>query len=399
MWTPLLLLTQALAADLAIRGDEIHPVSGPVISDGVVLISGDRITAVGPADEIPIPEGAEVLSGAVVTPGLIDGLSTAGLTGILNHAPDQDHREHSAPVQPQLRAGDGFDPWEALVGWLREHGVTTLHAGPSPGPVVAGRTAVVDTRAQPLAQIALQPDAMVLFSLGELPKRAFGEQGAATRMGTAALVRQALADAREYGARRRLPLADRPPIDLGREALLEVLQRKRRALFHAHRADDLLTALRIGEEFGLDVVLAGAAEGYLVAEEIAAAGVPVVVGPVMLRGWRQGEQANASFANAAALADSGVVVGLMSGYEGYVPKVRVILWEAAIAAANGLGPQRALEALTLHNATILGVADELGSIEVGKRADLAIFDADPFEYTSHVCAVIVAGQRVSDTCR
>ncbi|HHO51678.1 MAG TPA: amidohydrolase [Deltaproteobacteria bacterium] len=394
-----LIWASAPAAELAIRAEALWPVSGPVIPDGVVLIEGDRIVAVGPADEVPIPEGIEVLSGAVVTPGLIDGLSTAGLTGILNQPSDQDHREPLAPVQPQLRAGDGFDPWEELVGWVRGHGVTALHVGPSPGPVVAGRTAVVDTRPAPLSQIALEPDAMVLFSLGELPKRAFGDRGAATRMGTAALVRQALTDAREYGARRRLPLADRPPVELGLEALLEVLERKRRALFHAHRADDLLTALRIGEEFGLDVVLAGAAEGYLVAEEIAAAGVPVVVGPVMLRGWQQGEQANASFANASILADAGVQLGLMSGYEGYVPKVRVVLWEAAIAAANGLGPARALEALTLGNASILGLDETLGTLSVGKRADLAVFDGDPFEYTSHVCAVVVAGQRVSDTCR
>ena len=306
----------------------------------------------------------------------------------------QDHRETLRPVQPELRALDGFDPHDELVGWVRDHGVTTMAVGPSPGPVVAGRTLVTDTAGHPL-----DPDAMVVFSLGEAPKRLFGDEGAASRMGTAAQIRQALTDAREYDRRRQLPLADRPGEDLGLAALVDLLRGRRRALFHAHRADDLLTALRIGAEFDLDVVLAGAAEAYVIRDVLAEAEVPVLVGPVMLRGWRQGEESNASFANAARLADAGVTVGLMTGYESYVPKIRVILWEAAIAAAYGLGSDRALASVTLGNATVLGIDDRVGSLEVGKRADLVVFDGDPFEYASHVCAVVIAGEVASRTCR
>lgn len=397
MWCMTIL--SALAADLAVRGAQVHPVSGPVIQDGVVLVSGGRIQAIGPAAEVPIPEGVPVIEGAVVTPGLVDGLSTAGLTGILNHGPDQDHRETARPRHPELRAHDGFDPWEPLVGWVREHGTTTLQVGPSPGAVVAGRSAIVASAPRADGASVLVGDGAMVFTLGEAPKGLFGSAGVSSRMGAAAEVRQALGDARDYAARRRLGLRDRPTPDLGLDALVDVLERRRAAIVHAHRADDLLTALRIAEEFDIDVVLAGAAEGYLVRDAIAAAGVPVLVGPVMQRGWRTGETANASFRNAAYLVEAGVTVGFMSGFEGYVPKVRVLLWEAAIAATYGLGPDQALHAATLGGATVLGIAREVGSLEVGKRADVAVFDGDPFEYATHVCAVVARGVVVSEACR
>ena len=135
------------------------------------------------------------------------------------------------------------------------------------------------------------------------------------------------------------------------------------------------------------------------ADAIADAGVPVLVGPVMARSWREGEQRNSSFTTAAVLADAGVPVAFMSGYEGYVPKVRVVLWEAAVAGANGLGPERTLRALTLDAARILGVEAQIGSLEVGKRADLVVFDGDPLEYTTHACAVVAGGVVVSEECR
>ena len=169
---------------------------------------------------------------------------------------------------------------------------------------------------------------------------------------------------------------------------------------HAHKAHDIQTALRISEEFGLRLVIAGAAEAYLVRDALAAAEVPVLVGPVMIRAWNaSGEAGNASFENASLLRKAGVNVGIMSGFEGYVPKVRVVLWEAAIAAVYGLGFDGALHAVTLGNAKILGIDDRVGSLEVGKDADIAVFDGDPFEYTTHACTVLINGVIVSETCR
>ena len=152
-------------------------------------------------------------------------------------------------------------------------------------------------------------------------------------------------------------------------------------------------ALRLQREFGFDLVLDGAAEAYLLLDEIRAAGAPVVVHPPMSR------VRNGSFETAARLAEAGVPFAIQTGFEGYVPKTRVLLWEAAIAAANGLGRERALEAVTLGAARILGVDGRVGSVEVGKDADLALFDGDPFEYTTHVCGVVIESEVLSRECR
>jgi len=389
----------ALADTLRISGEAVHTVSGEVIEDGAVLVVDGVIAAVGPTADVPRPAGATELAGAVVTPGLIDGWATAGLTGPHNHTPDQDHAERDEPVRPELRALDAWHPRDPLLGWLRGFGITTVHAGPSPGQPVSGRTLIVANKVGRVGDVALEPDAFVVLSLGDGPKHRFSGQGTASRMGSAAVIRQALVEARDYAQRRSLPVADRPPEDLGMEALVDLLEGRRRALVHAHRADDLDTALRIAEEFDLDIVLAGGAEAWLMADTIADAGIPVLVGPVMARSWREGEQRNSSFSCAGVLADAGVQVGFMSGYEGYVPKVRVVLWEAAVAGANGLGPERTLQALTLDAARILGIDDRTGSLDVGKRADLVVYDGDPFEYASHACVVVVGGEVVSESCR
>ena len=173
----------------------------------------------------------------------------------------------------------------------------------------------------------------------------------------------------------------------------------RKAIFHAHRADDIVTALRIAEEFGLDAQVVGASEAWLVTDELAAAEVPVLLGPIMSRSWFEGELRNSNFEAAAILRDAGVTVGFIGGFEGYVPKVRLVGFEAAIAAGNGLGMSDALRAVTLTNAELLGIDGELGSLDVGKRADIVLWDGDPFETTSHACAVLVGGEVVSTTCR
>jgi imidazolonepropionase-like amidohydrolase len=168
------------------------------------------------------------------------------------------------------------------------------------------------------------------------------------------------------------------------------------ALVTVHKASDILTALRLAEEFGFRMVLDGASEAYLVLDEIRRAGVPVILHPTMVR--TSGETANASFETAATLREAGILFALQSGFEGYVPKTRVVLFEAAVTAANGQSFENALSSITIDAARILGVANRVGSIEPGKDADLVLFDGDPFEYTTRTCGVMIGGAMVSEAC-
>jgi imidazolonepropionase-like amidohydrolase len=215
-------------------------------------------------------------------------------------------------------------------------------------------------------------------------------------MGTAALIRNALNAAANDRRKRKAAKDDAPPDrNLKLEALGLLLDRTIPAVFNAHRADDLSTALRLADEFGLEAVLGLATEGYLMADAIATAKVPVLVHPTMQRPASP-ETFHTTLNNAALLADAGVPLAITSSYESYVPKTRLPLYEAAVAMANGLGPDRALRAITLDAAKVLKIDGQYGSLEPGKVADVVLYDGDPFEYTTHVTHVVLGGRLVYD---
>ncbi len=358
----------AEAEHFAVRAGILFTGSGAPVRDGVLLVEKGVITRVGGT----VPEGWPVARAAFVTPGLIDAHGSAGLSGAMNVPADQDLEESAAPNQASLRAIDGFNPREPLLRYLLAHGVTMIHAVPGPGNPIAGQAGLFRTHD---GSVVRSPTAFV-FNLGESPKE---ERG--TRMGTAALIRKALAPGK--------PPKDEPDID--RDALKPLLDGSVPALFVAHREDDLMTALRIAREFNLRVILSQATEGFLVREELKAAAIPVVAAPTMQRAGDL-QRYNTTLENAALMADAGIPVAITSGYESYVPKTRVILFEAGVAAANGLGWERALASVTSVPAGILGVGDEVGSLAAGRRADLVLYDGDPLEYASHVDAVYVGGR-------
>ncbi len=186
-------------------------------------------------------------------------------------------------------------------------------------------------------------------------------------------------------------ISKQPSRDMKLEALLPVVDGKLPAIFNAYRADDIDTAIRIGNEFHLHYMLASVTEGYLITDAIRRAGVPCLLGPVMQR-FESLQTANATFENPAILKRAGIPIALMTGLEDYVPKNRILLFEAGIAAANGLGMEQAVRTVTADAAKILAIDDRVGSLAPGKDADVALFDGDPFEYTSHVLAVLVGGQ-------
>jgi imidazolonepropionase-like amidohydrolase len=393
-------LSAASGQDLVVYGNVIHTVAGEPIANGVVVVRDGKIAAVGPLSEVSIPRGVRELRASVVVPGLIDGRSTAGLTGIFNSdREDQDMLETSGPIQPELRALDAYNAREALVAYLRGFGVTTVHTGHAPGELVSGQTIVVKTAEGNVEDRLLKSPAAVVATLSPAAFRSGGNPG--TRGKVVAMLREQLIKAQER--REKVDAAagdeekDPPSPDMRLDTLVSVLNREIPLVITANRAQDIDSALRLADEFGFEMWLDSGAESYLMADRLAELGVPVLVHPPMARAWGGGELVNMSMTTPAVLADAGVTVAMQSGYEGYVPKVRVVLFEAAIAAANGLGFERALEAITIAPAELLGVDGRVGSIEVGKDGDLALFDGDPFEYTSHCVATVIDGVVVSDT--
>jgi imidazolonepropionase-like amidohydrolase len=383
---------------LAVLAGRIHTVSKGTITDGAIFIEDSRITYVGPRGPLNLPPGTPVLTAAVVTPGLIDTHTVVGLSGAMNFPKvDQDQDELSDPNQPDLRVLDGFNPNEGLLQFIREQGVTVIHAMPGRANVIAGQTGIFRTYGRTAEQMTLRFPAGMLVNLGEVPKQTYPGRAPSTRMGTASLVRNALVQAQNQAHKRAAGGDDakRPAPNLKLEALELVLDRKVPMIFSAHRSDDLMTALRLAKEFELNAWLSLATEGYLVADQIAAAHVPVIVHPTMQRPSSP-ETFHSHLGNAAALADRQIPLAIGTAFEGYVPKTRVLRHEAAIAMVNGLGFDRALRAVTLDAAHLLGIDDRFGSIEVGKVGDLVLYDGDPFEHATHVTHTLIDGRVIFD---
>jgi imidazolonepropionase-like amidohydrolase len=370
----------------AVLAKTVVTMAGAPIQDGAVLVRDGKIERVGTQAELALPADLPVLRAAIVTPGLIDAHATVGLSGLLNIPHDQDQLERSAPSQPELRALDAFNPRDELVAWLRGFGITTVHTGHAPGALISGQTFVVKLHGRTVDQDVVVPLAMVAVTLGD-GGRGRDNKAPGTRAKSVAMLREQLQKAREYAAKRQKdPDA---PRDLGLDVLAKVLAGEVPLLVTAHRAHDLLAALRVQKEFSVRMVLDGAAEAYLVLPEIQAANAWVLPHPAMAR--TGGELQNGTMELGKLLFDAKVPFALQSGFESYVPKTRVVLWEAGVAVGHGLPPDAALEALTIGAAKLLGIDNRVGSLVAGKDADLALFDGDPFEYTSHCTGTVIDG--------
>ncbi len=420
-------------AQLAIHAKTLHTM-GPqgTITDAVVVCNNGKIAAIGPAASTPIPAGMKTLSADVVTPGLIDAHSTVGLSGIYNQRHDSDQLETSSAIQPELRALDAYNPREKLIEWVRSFGVTTIHTGHAPGELISGQTIVVKTIGDTVELALIKEPGAVACTIGPDAERQGSPPG--TRGKEMAMLREAFIKAREYQERRdraeqkakdeaskkdadrKDARPDEPSHDAGdpndpkekekrlgqernlrHEILVRVLKGQVPLMVTANRAQDIDTALRLREEFpGIKLWLDGAAESYLLIDRlkpvVESGAVQIIIHPPMARAY--GQMENASHETAAKLVSAGIPVSLQAGYEGYVPKTRVILLEAGILATRGLTFQQALATITTQPARLLGLDSRLGSIEAGKDADLALYDGDPFEYTSHCVGTVINGQVV-----
>lgn len=372
----------------AVTNLRILTVSSPPIDRGTILVTGERITAVGASVRIPV--GAQVVDGAGLTasPGFIDLGTGIGLTEIAQVPAANDADESSDPLTPHVRAADAYFLDSELIPVVRAAGTTIILSTPGPSNVIAGQSALMRTAGESLSDVAVVERAALHVNLGEGPKLVWGGRGRApvTRQGIASLLRQTLQQARDYAARRAAnptSLSD-PKLEAVAEAVAGGLP----VVVRAQRRDDILLGLEIAREFGLKMILSGGADAPRVAAQLREQRVPVIV---QIDQQPDGfENAAAAYGNAARLNAAGVIVAFQSNE---VTLSRNLVPNVGLAVAYGLSPEDALRALTLNAARIFGVDDRLGSIEVGKEATFILTRGDPLQVRSHVNAIYIRGRR------
>jgi imidazolonepropionase-like amidohydrolase len=376
---------------LAFIGAAVLPVSSAEIVAGTVIVKDGRIVAVGPAATTPVPDDAERIdvTGKVIIPGLVDTHS---------HIGGGSGGDSSAPVQPDVRILDSINPRDPGFRKARAGGLTTLNIMPGSGLLVSGQTVYVKLRRVDTMEELLQRDAAGNALVGLKMANGTNSQRdppfPGTRGKSAAIVRQKFTAARDYQRKLTHPdVMNRPPRDLELESLVECLEGRRIVHHHSHRADDILTVLRLREEFGFRVVLHHVSEAWKVSGELARAGVPCSVIVLDSPGGKI-EAMDMSLATGAVLEAAGVPCALHT--DDPVTDSRLFLRSAALAVRGGMSREKALEALTLAGARMLDLGDRVGSLEPGKDADLVILSGNPFAVRTKVLQTWVEGRKVFD---
>ena len=375
----------------------VHPMDGPVIPEGYVAFEGGKITAVGPMTELQGDVQGLDAAGGHILPGFIDAHCHLGLFGDSLGFEADDGNESTDPCTPQLRAIDGVNPLDRGFREAREGGVTTVLTGPGSANPIAGQFVAVKTTGRWVDEMVVKAPAAMKFALGENPKSVYNDrkETPVTRMATAAIIRENLSKAQEYQDKQAKadedPEEDMPDYDAKLEALAPVVEGKVPAHFHAHRADDIATAVRLSKEFGLDYVIVHGTEGYQVAELLAAEGVPVITGPC-LTDRSKPELAGQTLANPALLAKAGVKVAICTDHP--ETPIQYLPLCAAMAVRGGMEEEAALAAITSAAAEIAGLSKRVGTLTPGKDADIVVTDGHPFDWRGGIKAVFIDGKQV-----
>lgn len=374
---------------LALKNATVFDGIGNVLENQTVLVEEGKFTNIG--ENLTIPESFEVIDveGKIVTPGLIDVHSHLGVAEEGIGADGVDTNETSSATTPEVRAIDAIDPTEVGFQDCRNEGITTVQVMPGSANVIGGEMVVMKTVGNIVDEMVLRSPSGMKAALGENPKKAHGSRGKMpkTRMGVAALLRGKLIEAQNY-------LADEKRVrDLGMENLAKVLNKEIPLRIHAHRANDIVTALRIKREFDIDLSLEHGTEGHEIAEFIAKHEVPVSVGPTMSSRSKV-ETKRKGWHTIKRLTEAGISCSLTVDHP--VIGVRFLRTSLVHAIREGLAEQDALKTITLNAAKHLGVEDRVGSIEAGKDADFVIWDGNPFNLRDEVDSVYVEGKLIRD---
>ena len=366
-----------------------------VIPNGWIRIEGTRIAALGdgeaPADENTID------CGFCLVPGFIDAHTHLGISENGLAFEGDDINEDSEPSTPHMRALDAINQFDLCFTEALQVGVTTVAVAPGSANPVGGQICVMKTFGRRVDDMLLMAPAAIKFALGENPKTTYHGKNLAplTRMATAAIIRETLAKAKHYSddivRAENDDDFDEPEYDIRCESLLELMQGRIPAHFHAHRADDIFTAIRIANEFGLDYVIIHATDGHLIAPELAELHAKVVVGPNLCDRSKP-ELLNLSYDNPRILNASGLDIAITTDHP--VIPINYLPLAASLAIKNGLPASDALAAITRNPAKILGIYDRVGSLAPGKDADFVLIDGEPLAFDSKVRAVFVDGKQV-----
>ncbi len=378
---------------IAFTGATIYPVEQVPIENGVLLIEDGVITAVGDS-KTNIPRNALIIdvSGKVILPGLVDTHS---------HIGGGDGGDRSSAMHPDVRVMDSFNPLSPSIKKALSGGITAANVMPGSGLLMSGQTIYVKLRTATDVQDMLlcsevYPEVCGGLKMANGTNPIGGSGSPGTRAKSAALVRALFIEAQDYQKKIIAAQADEskiPTRNLRLETLIEVLEGKRTVHHHTHRHDDVLTAIRLADEFGYDMVLQHVSEAYKVADEIAASGYPSSIITLDSFGGKM-EAKDFSNANGAALEQAGAEVGIHT--DDYVTDSRLFLRSAALAVREGMSRDKALEALTLANAKMMRIDNRVGSFKKGKDADLIILGGDPFSVYTHVEQTWIEGQKIWD---
>lgn len=377
---------------------KIMTMEDAVIDCGYIQIKDDKIIAVGDMNSAPQDDNVLDLQGKTVYPGFIDAHCHMGMAEEGLDFEGDDLNEMTDPVSPHLRGLDAINPVNQSFPEAVDAGVTTVVTGPGSANAISGQFCAIKTYGKRVDKMVLREPVAMKFALGENPKKVYNDKSETpmTRMATAALIREELSKAKRYledvqKAEEDPEENDPPEFDAKKEALIPVLKRELKAHIHCHRSDDIFTAVRLAEEFELDYVLIHCTEGHLIADELKEIGAPVVNGPLMCTRTKP-ELLHASDKTPGILSKAGLLVAICTDYN--VIPIWMLPITAGYAVREGMDYMEALKAITINPARICGIEDRVGSVKVGKDADLLVYSQDPLTLAAKPDMVFINGKQV-----